>query len=155
MASHKDPEVRRAYYKAYAIKHRTRILEIRKKWYRNHVLTHRTDVMNRHYQQRFGISLDEFRRMMDKQDNKCAICEIEFSPKTFSRNNSTKACLDHCHITNVIRAVLCGNCNRMLGLAKDSPHILLNAARYLNEFLQKGKTSNVARIPSEESEISA
>jgi hypothetical protein len=40
--------------------------------------------------------------------------------------------IDHCHETGLVRGVLCGNCNRMLGGARDSSRILLEAAQYLS-----------------------
>lgn len=41
--------------------------------------------------------------------------------------------LDHDHATKRFRGWLCGLCNRMLGLSKDSPRVLEAAARYLAE----------------------
>lgn len=39
--------------------------------------------------------------------------------------------IDHCHKTNVIRGLLCRNCNLMLGFARDSIDNLIMAAVYL------------------------
>ena len=41
--------------------------------------------------------------------------------------------IDHCHKTGVVRGMLCGNCNFLLGHANDSPEILRKAADYLEE----------------------
>ena len=41
--------------------------------------------------------------------------------------------VDHCHATGRIRALLCGACNGMLGLAKDKPATLRAAADYIEK----------------------
>jgi hypothetical protein len=42
--------------------------------------------------------------------------------------------IDHCYVTKAVRGLLCGNCNRALGLAQDSPEILRNLALYVEEY---------------------
>lgn len=39
--------------------------------------------------------------------------------------------VDHCHSTGKIRGRLCDNCNKGVGLFKDSPFFLKRAADYL------------------------
>ena len=41
------------------------------------------------------------------------------------------ACMDHNHMTNEPRGILCANCNTALGLFKDSPSVLRKAEEYL------------------------
>lgn len=45
-----------------------------------------------------------------------------------------KICIDHNHTTGVARGLLCGNCNSMIGLAKEDPETLRAAARYVEWF---------------------
>src|SRR5579864_8430872 len=40
-------------------------------------------------------------------------------------------CLDHCHETHTFRGIVCGYCNAMLGMARDSVKILLGGVLYL------------------------
>ena len=42
-----------------------------------------------------------------------------------------RICVDHCHRTGVVRGFLCNKCNTILGLAGDSPNMLLKLANYL------------------------
>jgi hypothetical protein len=61
---------------------------------------------------RYGISLEEKKIMYENQQGKCAICgvhESEFSDKR-------PLVVDHNHITNKVRALLCIRCNTLLGI---------------------------------------
>ena len=60
----------------------------------------------------------------------CEICKIDLVAGCKSGNAQ---CIDHDHSTNKIRGVLCSHCNRGLGIFKDNPEILREAARYLEE----------------------
>ena len=47
-----------------------------------------------------------------------------------------KECLDHKHDeSKLFRGILCGNCNRMIGFAKDNPEVLRAGAEYLEKYL--------------------
>lgn len=60
------------------------------------------------------------------QGNRCAICEEVFT--------ATPHC-DHKHVLPPEpRALLCGNCNRALGLLKDNPERCESAAKYLRSW---------------------
>ncbi len=76
----------------------------------------------------FGISLDEFNKLLEKQNGVCAIC---FKPESTKRNKTLA--VDHDHKTGKIRGLLCSHCNRGLGLLKDSPEIIMEAIKYLGE----------------------
>ncbi|WP_407674816.1 endonuclease domain-containing protein [Nonomuraea fuscirosea] len=66
------------------------------------------------------------------QGGSCAICRV-----TLSRGPDTHIDHDHecCPGANscgrCIRGILCGNCNKALGLMRDNAKILLRAAEYL------------------------
>lgn len=68
----------------------------------------------------YGISLDDFERMVVEQDGKCAIC-----------GSVEPLCVDHDHSSGQIRGLLCGRCNKGLGLLGDSLEGLLKAVEYL------------------------
>lgn len=80
---------------------------------------------------RFGISLSEYNNLIIKQDNKCAICKKGF----LSNNTLGKAlAIDHCHISNKVRGLLCTNCNMGLGHFKDNQEFLQEACLYLKNY---------------------
>lgn len=68
---------------------------------------------------RYGMSTEEI------ADLKKAGCELCGSLDNLH--------IDHNHSTNIVRGVLCTNCNRGLGHFKDSPDLLKKAVEYLEE----------------------
>jgi Recombination endonuclease VII/HNH endonuclease len=77
----------------------------------------------------FGLSLEQYKEMHDRQNGKCAICN---EPETQMRNGKIKAlAVDHSHKTGAIRGLLCSDCNTGIGKLKDDPTIILSAYRYL------------------------
>ena len=78
---------------------------------------------------RYGITVEEYNKMWSVQNGVCAICG---QPETAIYNNVIKPLsVDHSHKTGKVRALLCHNCNMLLGTARDNPDILKNAIEYL------------------------
>jgi hypothetical protein len=75
---------------------------------------------NYHLKRRYGITEDDFERMLAQQGGLCAVCEAV--PGTF---------VDHCHASGQVRGVLCFNCNNGLGHFEDGMAVLERAALYL------------------------
>lgn len=80
---------------------------------------------------RYRIRLPEFLRMLDEQDNSCAICGVEFEVGSRDSTGPTKPVVDHCHNKGHVRGILCHACNKLIGLANDSPDTLHRAIVYL------------------------
>jgi hypothetical protein len=76
---------------------------------------------------KYGISNEAFIQLIEKQNNKCAGCLIEFK-------DDGERHLDHCHKTGAIRGLLCRNCNLAVGNAQDSIAILIRLTEYLISF---------------------
>jgi hypothetical protein len=73
---------------------------------------------------------EERNRLIRQQGERCAICSTaKPGPKGW--------CLDHDHVTGANRAVLCSFCNSILGFARDSEGILLDAILYLRKHRSK------------------
>lgn len=73
---------------------------------------------------RTGFSADLFRQRMAEQKGRCGICAVHMvSPNA-----------DHNHLTKQCRGLLCGHCNRALGLFKEDINILASAISYLEHY---------------------
>lgn len=70
----------------------------------------------------YGLTRRDYEVMCKTQENRCGICGKE-----------CKLYIDHNHITNVIRGLLCNNCNLGLGHFKDCLQTLKKATTYLEE----------------------
>ena len=71
---------------------------------------------------RYGISLGDYLEMLRGQNGACAVC-----------GGGGKLHVDHCHETGRVRGLLCGSCNRALGLLKDDIDSLKKAIDYLQK----------------------
>ena len=82
----------------------------------------------------YGITVDDYYRMLEAQNKGCAICGTKI-PSARKRKYATVEMffIDHCHTTGKVRGLLCSTCNRGLGYFKDSPELLSNAIHYLKE----------------------
>ena len=73
-----------------------------------------------------GITEVEYLALYKHQDGRCAICEKAIEGKNIH--------IDHNHLTNKTRGLLCSNCNTGIGLLKSDTlgaTILLKAVNYL------------------------
>lgn len=78
-----------------------------------------------HIKRKYGITAAVYEEMMARQNRSCAICK-----RSAVELGKTLA-VDHDHVTNAVRGLLCAECNRMLGCAADVPSRLVSAAEYL------------------------
>ena len=74
----------------------------------------------------FGLSRDDYQRILESQNRVCAICK---EPPT----TTMRLAVDHDHQTGKVRGLLCRECNRGLGIFKDLPERLRAAAAYLEQ----------------------
>lgn len=78
------------------------------------------------------LTMDEYRALYRKQNNKCAIC---------ARTTHDRLCIDHNHARNRPRGLLCRACNLGIGNFGESSKRMLSAIRYLQSYsMKKGKT---------------
>jgi len=84
------------------------------------------DRYRNHDYKKYGIDLNFYNYLAEKQNYLCAICG---KPET-KKNKFLH--VDHCHTSNKVRGLLCESCNLGVGLFLDNTKILSNAINYLN-----------------------
>ena len=99
----------------------------RKKYYQSEVGI--SSSRRSHLKRKYGISLEEYNKLSEKQEHKCAICG---NSEMNTKNNVL--CIDHNHTTGKVRALLCGLCNTGLGNFLDNKILLENAIKYLDKY---------------------
>lgn len=77
----------------------------------------------------YGITLDEYQVLFEKQNGVCAIC---LKPESRKNNKGIDSlAIDHNHETGKVRELLCHRCNAALGMFFEDPLLLEKARDYL------------------------
>jgi hypothetical protein len=108
-----NPDKVSEHNKARRLRHGDNIKELDKK-YNNNRLPHK-----------YGITIEQYNEIFDKQGGKCSICGRHQS------DLRRRLCVDHNHATGKIRGLLCNKCNFILGYANDDVVILSKAIDYI------------------------
>lgn len=119
------PRSRASYSREYKVRNREKVLA----WKRKSSQTYRERNPDawRHsaYLRKFGITVAQYDEMLLAQKGVCAICAG--SPVA----PGNRLHVDHDHKTDAVRGLLCGRCNRAIGLLNDDADLLASAVRYL------------------------
>lgn len=87
---------------------------------------------DRNLQRKYGITIDDYNRMLQAQNGKCGICGREETRK-LKDGRDTRLSVDHCHKTNKVRGLLCFACNSTLGKYDDKIEFIRAMIDYLNK----------------------
>ena len=88
---------------------------------------------------KYGLTAEDWQKMADAQNNLCAICGKPETRKTLK--TVRRLAVDHDHLTNNVRALLCGACNAGLGHFKDDASLMRKAIAYLEHHAGKSSAS--------------
>ena len=130
-------EKRKAYLKAWRKKNKDRIAEVSRERAKKNGERRRLQARIRYRKNpqreldlirfnKYGITGEEFRVIVGKQENKCPICA-----QSVSKNYS----VDHDHVTGKVRGIICNDCNLAIANANDSPKRLRAMANYLEKII--------------------
>ena len=75
----------------------------------------------------YGITQEEYDRLLLTQDGHCAICPRKPEDEKFGVLH-----VDHSHTTGAVRGLLCHKCNTGGGLFNDDPDLLCKAADWFS-----------------------
>ena len=88
-----------------------------------------SSVKSQYLKRNYGISFEEFDRMLTEQGNACAVCgTLDPGGK---RGRNKRFHVNHNSNTGNVRGLLCGNCNAALKYVKEDIHTLQNMIQYL------------------------
>lgn len=94
------------------------------------------NIRDYHLRKKYGISLEEYDFLYSNQKGRCKICSESY-PLLY---------VDHCHVTKIVRGLLCMKCNTALGLLKEDTKIMKKAIRYVKDHERKVDTKSFAEI---------
>jgi|SRR5712671_2041930 len=105
----KHRDKRTEYMRKYRAEHREAFNKMCKESH-NRIRRNRTPEArhDQHLRSRYGITREDFLRILKDQGEMCLICET----KTSGGRNWH---MDHCHKTGKLRSILCNSCNPHLG----------------------------------------
>jgi hypothetical protein len=63
----------------------------------------------------YGITIEEYEKMLFSQDGKCSLCGEEPKTKDHRYGKARSLAVDHCHKSGKVRRLLCTKCNLGLG----------------------------------------
>lgn len=106
----------------------------------------RKEIEQKHKLKRYGITPDKYAEKLEKQQGLCALCN---NPPSGKGRSGQSLHVDHDHVTGELRDLLCGSCNRALGLFHDDPELLAKAVRYILNH----RTNNLSILPEKQWEI--
>lgn len=87
----------------------------------------------KHVKQHFGLTPEQYDKLVNDQNNCCAICHESESEINKKSTHIKPLSVDHDHATGKVRGLLCSRCNQGLGKFKDDPQLLINAIKYLKK----------------------
>ncbi len=100
-----------------------------KKYNKEYRENHKRDLENKRLLRDYGIDLDELQDRL-----RCAVCGRTFEVKSLKgKSKHGRPHVDHDHVLNIVRGILCSNCNTAIGLLKENPEIVRAVLKYLEK----------------------
>jgi hypothetical protein len=121
----KRKEYMKQYGKQYYIDNKIELRKKQKVWNESHKNIIKKST-RKHTVKKYGLTLEQYDELFNKQEGKCAICGKHQSEL------KQALCVDHDHITKKVRGLLCITCNRGIGYLNDNIQLLSQAINYLN-----------------------
>lgn len=120
-----NPENAKIASKKYYNKNQELKIQETQKWRKKNAHNMKSIKRKWHLKGLYNLTIEEYDILLEKQNNACFGCKKHYSE--FAKALS----VDHNHDTGKVRGLLCNNCNRGLGLLKDSEFVLQNLLEYL------------------------
>ncbi|MBE3040306.1 MAG: endonuclease VII domain-containing protein [Chloroflexi bacterium] len=114
----------KAYCAAYYLAHKEECLERNRRYRLTHLPEEKLTALRGYLRRKYGITVEARGVLLAKQRGACAICG---TPEV----GGPRLHVDHDASSGKVRGLLCGNCNRGIGIFKHSSGRLLSAVEYL------------------------
>ena len=114
------------YRKAWRKDNPERAAELRDRWRGENPLGLKEQRL-RYRLRKYNLTKTQYEKLLKLQNELCAICG---APEPGGKGGWH---IDHCHISGMIRGLLCLSCNIILGKAKDDVAVLGSAIDYLTK----------------------
>ena len=98
------------------------------RWKEENPEAYKLSCRRRNLKKKFGITIEEYMRIYDKQQGKCACCGEEKPSEGISG-----LVVDHSHTSGEVRELLCTQCNTALGLLKENADIVNKLLEYIRK----------------------
>ena len=99
---------------------------IRKLYTKEYYLKNKDRFKQWHLKKKYGLSIEEFTALYQKQNGKCAVCDV------IGDETLKGLVVDHNHETGEVRGLLCNVCNsHVIHVVETYPHLLEKAKTYL------------------------
>ena len=82
---------------------------------------------------KYNLTIEQYTELANGQEGRCKICG----------RSDKKLAVDHCHVTGIVRGLLCRTCNSAIGLFQESLDNVKNAAVYLTAAQHKQENYSV------------
>ena len=86
----------------------------------------------------YGIGIEEYNTLLEKQGHKCAICNsTDPKGRKSGRGGGVDVFyVDHNHKTGEVRGLLCNVCNRTIGYVNEDVELIKNMIKYVKRHQQ-------------------
>ena len=123
----RDKEKQKATAKKWYYKNRLEKLAKNKAWMEKNREYRKEYSRSKQLPRTYGITVEQYNVIFEAQEGCCAICKVHQSK--FQK----RLYVDHNHETGKVRALLCVNCNMLIGHAREDVSVLGKAINYLKE----------------------
>ena len=113
----------------YAQKHWKENKQRLKAWCAANPTQVKTSAKKRKLKMKYGLTPEGVQEMLAEQDGKCAACG---STSPGGRHNVW--IIDHNHLTNQVRGLLCNGCNVAIGMLKEDENRIFALIEYLRKY---------------------
>jgi ribosomal protein L34E len=109
---------------------------------------------DRNYRTNYGITVKQYDRMLAQQNGVCACCgepetdgpQGRNAPKMRALGKTANLAVDHDHKTGDVRSLLCGKCNKALGIMMEDPERIQKLKEYAEWCQQREPDKKIIQL---------